>query len=194
MKKLIVESVCLTFLIIHLSPLTAHASTAPTPDSANFCAPIDYEQLRRDHPHPAAKRLAGLNVGVPLTVRMIYFLPSDRSPQQDIDAKLDEVMKNVQLSYEEVMEYHGFGKRTFRLETDATGKAVVHHVKGKFNDEYYHKDTYSKVVWQEMAERYIQKLWMRQKKSVSYSITTNPRSLRRGRKDTLDETIYRLRS
>ena len=42
--------------------------------------------------------------------------------------------------------------------------------------------------------RYIQKLWMRQKKSVSYSITTNPRSLRRGRKDTLDETIYRLRS
>ena len=44
------------------------------------------------------------------------------------------------------------------------------------------------------AARYIQKLWMRQKKSVSYSITTNPRSLRRGRKDTLDETIYRRRS
>ncbi len=46
----------------------------------------------------------------------------------------------------------------------------------------------------QFQRRYIQKLWMRQKKSVSYSITTNPRSLRRGRKDTLDETIYRLRS
>ena len=73
-------------------PQVAHASSAP-PDSANFCAPIDYEQWRRDHPLPAAKRLAGLNVGEPLTVRMIYFLPSDRSPQQDIDAKMDSVIK-----------------------------------------------------------------------------------------------------
>ena len=134
-------------------PQVAHASSAP-PDSANFCAPIDYEQWRRDHPLPAAKRLAGLNVGEPLTVRMIYFLPSDRSPQQDIDAKMDEVMKNVQLSYAEVMEYHGFGRKTFRLETDGDGKAVVHHVRGKFNDEYYHTDTYSKVVWQETAEQF----------------------------------------
>ena len=134
-------------------PQVAHASSAP-PDSANFCAPIDYEQWRRDHPLPAAKRLAGLNVGEPLTVRMIYFLPSDRSPQQDIDAKMDEVMKNVQLSYAEVMEYHGFGRKTFRLETDGDGKAVVHHVRGKFNDGYYHTDTYSKVVWQETAEQF----------------------------------------
>ena len=41
---------------------------------------------------------------------------------------------------------------------------------------------------------YIQKLWMSKKKSVSFSITINSRSLGRGRKDTLDETIYSLRS
>ena len=35
------------------------------------------------------------------------------------------------------MEYHGFGRKTFRFETDTTGKAVVHHVKGKFKDAYY---------------------------------------------------------
>ena len=52
------------------------------------------------------------------------------------------------------MEYHGFGRRTFRLETDATGKAVVHHVKGKFNDEYYHTDTFDKVIWEETAEQF----------------------------------------
>ena len=141
-------------------PQVAHASSPPA-DSVHFCAFDAYEQLRRDHPRPAAKRLAGLNVGEPLTVRLIYFFPNDRTPQQDIDAKMDEVMKNVQLSYAEVMEYHGFGlpdgeagKRTFRLETDATGKAVVHHVRGKFNDEYYHKDTWRKVIDEETAEQF----------------------------------------
>ena len=134
-------------------PTVVYASSLP-PDRVPFCAPFDYEQWRRDHPLPAGKRLAGLNVGEPRTVRLIYFIPNDRTPQQDIDAKMDEVMKNVQLSYEEVMEYHGFGRRTFTLETDATGKAVVHHVKGKFNDEYYHTDTFRKVIDEETAEQF----------------------------------------
>ncbi len=52
------------------------------------------------------------------------------------------------------MEYHGFGRKTFRFETDATGKAVVHHVRGKFNDEYYHKDSFTKVIYEETAEQF----------------------------------------
>ena len=134
-------------------PSVGSASSAP-PDSANFCAPLDSEQWQREHPLPAAKPLGALNVGEPRTVRLIYFLPNDRTPQQDIDAKMDELIKNVQLSYGEVMEYHGFGRRTFTLETDATGKAVVHHVRGKFNDEYYHKDTWRKVIDEETAEQF----------------------------------------
>ena len=141
------------FFALLCLPSVSSASSPPA-DSVSFCAPFDYEQWRRDHPRPAAKPLADLNVGEPLTVRLIYFLPSDRSPQQDIDAKMDEVMKNVQLSYEEVMEYHGFGRKTFRFETDATGKAVVHHVRGKFNDEYYHTDTFNKVIHEETAEQF----------------------------------------
>ena len=154
--------------VLHLSPLftlatcflallclpSVSSASSPPADSVSFCAPFDYEQWRRDHPRPAAKPLADLNVGEPRTVRLIYFLPSDRSPQQDIDAKMDSLIKDVQQSYAEVMEYHGFGRRTFTLETDATGKAVVHHVKGKFNDEYYHTETSSKVVWQETAEQF----------------------------------------
>ncbi len=134
-------------------PQVAHASSAPT-DSVHFCAFDEYEQSRRDYTRPAAKRLAGLNVGEPRTVRLIYFLPNDRTPPQDIDAKMDELIRNVQLSYEEMMEYHGFGARTFALETDATGKAVVHHVKGKFNDEYYLTDTGRKVIDEETAEQF----------------------------------------
>ena len=137
-----------------LSPqVVAHASSLPA-DRVPLCPPFDSEQWQRDRLRPAGKRLAGLNVGEPRTVRLIYFLPNDRTPQQDIDATMDELIKNVQLSYEEVMEYHGFGRRTFRLETDATGKAVVHHVKGKFNDEYYHTDTFRKVIDEETDEQF----------------------------------------
>ena len=144
MKTLVRHSALFALIGLILSPLVvAHASSPPA-DRVPLCPQFNSEQWQRDRPRPAAKRLAGLNVGEPRTVRLIYFLPNDRTPQQDIDATLDELIKNVQLSYEEVMEYHGFGRRTFTLETDATGKAVVHHVKGKFNDEYYHTDTFRK--------------------------------------------------
>ena len=52
------------------------------------------------------------------------------------------------------MENHGFGRRTFRYEIDVTGKAVVHHVKGEFDDAYYHTDTFGKVIWTETAEQF----------------------------------------
>ena len=154
MKTLVLHSAFFALIGLILSPPTVVYASSLPPDRMPFCAPFDYEQWRRDHPRPAGKRLAGLNVGEPRTVRLIYFLPKDRTPQQDIDAKMDELIKNVQLSYEEMMEYHGFGARTFALETDATGKAVVHHVKGKFNDEYYLTDTGRKVIDEETAEQF----------------------------------------
>ena len=85
-------------------------------------------------------------------VRLIYFLPSDRSPQPDIDEKLDKLIKDVQQIYAGQMDYYGFDRKTFRFETDATGKAVVHHVKGKFKDEHYQNQ--AGVVWDEIAEHF----------------------------------------
>ena len=85
-------------------------------------------------------------------VRLIYFLPNDRSPQPDIDNKLDKLIKEVQQIYAGQMEYYGFGRKTFRFETDPAGKAVVHHVKGKFEDEYYHNQ--SGKIWSEIAEHF----------------------------------------
>ena len=86
-------------------------------------------------------------------VRLIYFLPSDRSPQQGINIKLDRLIKDVQRFYADEMERHGFGGKTFSFETDATGKAVVHHVEGQFTDSYYHQDTVRKVR-EELAKRF----------------------------------------
>ena len=70
-------------------------------------------------------------------VRLVYLVPSDREPQPGIDTKLDELIKETQQFYADAMERHGYGKKTFRLEADENGKAIVHHVNGQFDDAHY---------------------------------------------------------
>lgn len=41
-------------------------------------------------------------------------------------------MKDIQQFYADQMEFHGFGRKTFKLETDTDGKVVVHHMNGRF--------------------------------------------------------------
>ena len=90
-------------------------------------------------------QVAGVNVGFESTltdqkapmVRLIYFFPRDRQPQSDINTKMDRLIKDAQEFYAEQMESHGFGRKTFRFETDAHGNAVVYHVKGRFVDQEY---------------------------------------------------------
>ena len=70
-------------------------------------------------------------------VRLVYFLPRDRQPQPDIDAKLDKSIKDAQQLYADQMEHHGYGRKTFQIETDLNGKTVVHHIVGQFTDAHY---------------------------------------------------------
>ena len=58
-------------------------------------------------------------------VRLLYF--SGGKPQPNIDAKLDTLIKDTQQFFADQMEAHGFERKTFLYETDARGKAVVHH-------------------------------------------------------------------
>lgn len=85
-------------------------------------------------------------------VRLIYFLPSDRTPQPDIDTKLDTEIKDAQLLFADLLEEHGFERKTFRFETDASGNAVVHHLNGKFAAVHYHNSPWS--VWDELTEQF----------------------------------------
>ena len=144
MKPLAFHPAFFALMGLVLLPLTVSHASPPPANNVPFCQVPDFEQWERER--PAAKRLADLDVGEPRTVRMIYFLPKDLQSQPDIDATFDTLIKDVQQSYAEQMENHGFGRRTFRLETDVTGKAVVHHVEGKFNDAHYHTDTFAKVL------------------------------------------------
>ena len=120
-----------------LSPLTVvHAAPSPA-DSVHFCAPFDYEQWRRDHPRPAGKRLADLDVGEPRTVRMIYFLPKGRPYDAALVDTMKTMMRRMQTFFAERMEGHGHGDIRIRFEADAAGEPLVHRVNGKRSTSYY---------------------------------------------------------
>ena len=89
------------------------------------------------------------------TVRIIYFLPNDRESHQNIDTKIDRLIKDVQNFYANEMERHGFGRKTFRLETDANGRARAHHITGKFGAAYYNAadGAFGKIL-EEIGERF----------------------------------------
>ena len=86
-------------------------------------------------------------------VRLIYFLPKDSQAQPNINAKLDTWIKDVQQLYGDELMRYGFGRKTFQLETDANGKAVVHHVDGLSDEANYHQGTFSKVI-KETSEQF----------------------------------------
>ena len=87
-------------------------------------------------------------------VKLIYFLPKDRDPQPDINDKFESLIKDVQELFANQMEAHGFSRKTFLYETDARGKAVVHHVIGQQTDEYYNNLTYTFDMWSEIEAKF----------------------------------------
>ena len=128
--------------LIALLCLTDVGYASPQSSTENnvhaFCLPLDFEDLRtRDSLYAATKHALNLNVGEPRTVRMIYFLPNDRPFRQEVVDSMKVVIRQVQTFYAEQMEAHGYGRKTFRFETDAQGDPVVHHMDGQHPDSYY---------------------------------------------------------
>ena len=80
---------------------------------------------------------ANLNVGEPRTVRMIYFLPNDRPYRVEVVQRIKDEILNIQTFFAEQMDTHGYGKTTFRVETNAQGEPIVHRVDGGHPDSYY---------------------------------------------------------
>ena len=130
---------------------SAVASFPPSTDNGiHLCGFGDQQADNRRY----ARLLAHLNVGTPRTVRLIYFLPFDRSRRQGIEEKMDALIKDVRQFYADRMENHGYGRRTFSIETDHNGRAVVHRVNGQFSDTYYHDDETFLKVWREIHSRF----------------------------------------
>ena len=128
----VLHSALFSLLVLLLSPM-AVTNASPSPaDSVHFsCQLVDHEQLERDRPLPAAKRLADLNVGEPRTVRLFYVLPNDRTYRPEVVESMKTGILEVQSFFAEQMAAHGYGNKTFRIETDDQGEPMVHHVDGQ---------------------------------------------------------------
>ena len=92
-----------------------------------------------------------LNVGNPRTVRMIYFLPNDLPLRNDVVREMKDKMRSVQTFYAEQMQAHGYGKKTFRFETNARGQPKVHRVNGQHPFSHY-DNTLGTAVIQELEQ------------------------------------------
>ena len=136
MKK---ELLCFTLyvIIIYLTSSTLNPVIAITQPSGehetHFCGVSDYHPLWRQHSKRQenrnyARTFANLNVGAPRTVRLIYFLPNDRPYSAEMVQEMKDTILKVQTFYAEQMEAHGYGRQTFRIETDLQGEPKVHRV------------------------------------------------------------------
>ena len=90
-------------------------------------------------------------------VRLVYFLPNDRPARPERVKALRQLIKDAQQFFADQMERHGYGRKTFTLETDKDGEPVVHRIDGKFNEDYYNKHEQKNpewTVWEEIVEHF----------------------------------------
>ena len=145
-------------VIVYLSGFSFDWTVAESMgNGTHFCGVIDCQpNNQRSAPHRirryARSFAANLNAGEPRTLRLIYFLPNDRPYQADVVQRMKEVILTVQTFYAEQMEAHGYGKRTFRVETDAQGEPIVHRVDGRHPDSYYLDNT--AIVYEELTQMF----------------------------------------
>ena len=94
-----------------------------------------------------------LNVGEPRTVRMIYFLPNDRPYRPEVVQETKDMIRTVQNFFAEQMQAHGYGKKTFRFETEGKGEPRVNRVNGKHPFRHY-DNTLGTAVIQELEQAF----------------------------------------
>ena len=83
-------------------------------------------------------------------VKVIYFIPKDAKPQPNIDEKLVSQVKKTQKLFGDLMEAHGFERKTFQIEEDANGDVIVHHRRGSRTDAHYRNNVFS--LWYEFPK------------------------------------------
>ena len=87
-------------------------------------------------------------------VRLVYFLPNDRSIRPERVSALRQLIKSTQQFFADEMQNHGFGRKTFTVETNKDGEPVVHHIDGKFTEEHYYKGGTGHKVWEEVRDHF----------------------------------------
>ena len=122
-------------IVVYLTAFSFAVASLPpsTRDGTPFCGVSNWQPDSRRY----ARTLANLDIGEPRTVRLIYFLPNDRPFRAEVAQRLKDEIRNLQTFFAKQMGAHGYGRRTFSLETDARGEPMVHRVNGQHPDSYY---------------------------------------------------------
>ena len=153
MKKELLRVTMFVMIIYVTCGVLNPAVTASPPSGGNgthFRGVIDDRWNKQDsdqfpNRHYARTAAANLDVGEPRTVRLIYFTPNDWQYRADIVQQMKDDILTIQTFYAEQMDAHGYGKITFRIETDSQGEPMVHRVDGKRPFSHYDNTLGSKV-------------------------------------------------
>ena len=87
------------------------------------------------------------------SVRLVYFLPRDRPARPDRIEAFRRLIKDTQSFFSDEMERHGYGRKTFRVETDRSGEPIVHRFNGRFNERHYYQRLTDFKVWEEFFQQ-----------------------------------------
>ena len=87
-------------------------------------------------------------------VRLINFIPNDRAFQPERVSVLRQFIKDTQKLFADEMQSHGFGRKTFAVETDKDGEPIVHRIDGEFPDDHYSRFGLGWKVWTEVREHF----------------------------------------
>ena len=113
------------FCFVSLSPaLAASISSTTTAKRKHYCGFTGHKHDTRQYARTQMK----LDFGEPRTVRMLYFLPTDREFRADVVQRMKKEIRTVKKFFSDQMQSHGYSASTFRFETDAQGEPVVHRV------------------------------------------------------------------
>ncbi len=147
-------NVCILAVVcIVLSPLFAGYAHAQETGDVPFCEPIDFSQVQHEGAEAAGKRAFSLNTGDPRTVRLIYFVPNDRSFSSTVEDSIKRAVLQVQTFFAEQMNAHGFGLNAINIETDDNGDPKIHRVTGQHGDDHYADNMHS-AVFSEIRQDY----------------------------------------
>ncbi len=137
-KFSILQFAQLALLAVLLSLPTAGFASSSEFDWAQSCQPLDHEQLEHDFTvGPAAKLPAVSDSGQSRTLRLIYFLPNDRTFNPDVVDTIKARIPRIQTFFRDQMQSHRNGNKTLQYETDDQGDPVVHRVDAPNSDASY---------------------------------------------------------
>ena len=151
----------LRFVLFAITIQLAFAFSLPASQTgAHFCGVTDYPSPShwsfKPHTrlHYARTFASNTNINAPGMVRLIYLLPNDRQARPERVSALRQLINDAQAFFADEMQRHGYGRKTFTVETDTMGTAIVHQIDGRFSDDYYYTGTSDFKVWAELLEHF----------------------------------------